>query len=69
MTEAKKATRGERCYMAMNRVMQMLREEYEDLAPPEIVFVLSWLQHRYLTQVDSIVHERPQPQTADTCTH
>jgi len=67
--EEQKVTRGERCDEVMNRVMQVLTEEYQDLGPPETAFLLNWLQHRYLNEVDEIVHERSQPQPADTCTH
>ena len=56
----KKVGRGVRCHQAMARVMQVLSEEFADLGPPEMVFLLSWMQHRYLDEVEVIVRERSQ---------
>jgi hypothetical protein len=36
----------------------------------ELVFVLDWLKHRYLTEMEAIANERSQQRPpADTCTH
>jgi hypothetical protein len=70
MTEDEKRPTGERCFAAMSRVWQVLSEEFHDLGPPEFVFILNWLQHRYLTEVDAIAYEQSQPRPQpDSCKH
>jgi len=52
--------RGNRIYQAMNRIAKVLGEEFEDLTPPELVFLFSWFQHRYVAEVEAIVSEHEQ---------
>jgi hypothetical protein len=59
-----KVPRGNRIYQAMNRVTKVLSEEFEELTPPELVFLFSWFQHRYVAEVEAIVSEREQAMEA-----
>jgi hypothetical protein len=44
----------------MNRIVDVAVEEFPEISPPRLVFVLEWVKHRYMVEIDDISNS-PRP--------
>jgi hypothetical protein len=61
-TEKPKPNEAERCQQMMIRLVDVAVEEFPDISPPRFLFVLEWIKHRYLVEIEEIARTpRPDP--------
>jgi hypothetical protein len=59
----KPVSKANRCVDAMERIHTVLTTEFRDLHPPQVVFILQWLQHHIFLDIDEMVgRKQPAPQ-------
>jgi hypothetical protein len=60
-TEKPKFDEPQRCRQLMTRIIDIAMDEFPDVSPPRIVFVLEWVKHRYLVAIEDIVRHPHTP--------
>jgi hypothetical protein len=53
---------AQRCHQLMNRIIDVVCDECPDISPPRLIFVLEWVKHRYMVEIEEIARTPPPAQ-------
>jgi hypothetical protein len=64
--EKPKLSEFQRCHQLMERIVDVAVEEFPDISPARFIFVLEWIKHRYLVEIEGMARgasaRQPEPQ-------
>jgi hypothetical protein len=64
--EKPKRSEFQRCHQLMERIVDVAVEEFPDVSPARFIFVLEWIKHRYLVEIEGMARgapaRQPEPQ-------
>jgi hypothetical protein len=60
-TEKPRPGEAMRCHRLMDRILDVVADEFPDISPPRFIFVLEWIKHRYLVEIEDIVRSQRPP--------
>jgi hypothetical protein len=65
--EKPKLSEFQRCHQLMERIVDVAVEEFPDISPARFIFVLEWIKHRYLAEIEDMARGAPvQPEPQAT---
>jgi hypothetical protein len=59
--EKRKPSEFQRCHQLMRRLVDVAVEEFPDVTPPRMIFVLEWIKHRYMVEIEDMLAEHAEP--------
>jgi hypothetical protein len=59
--EKRKPSEFRRCHQLMRRLVDVAVEEFPDVTPPRMIFVLEWIKHRYMVEIEEMLCEQAAP--------
>jgi hypothetical protein len=62
--EKPKRSEFKRCHQLMERIVDVAVEEFPDVSPARLIFVLEWIRHRYMVEIEDMVRGAPARQQA-----
>jgi hypothetical protein len=57
--EKPKLSEFQRCHQLMERIVDVAVEEFPDISPARFIFVLEWIKHRYLAEIEDMARGAP----------
>jgi hypothetical protein len=58
-TERPRPSEAQRCHQLMGRILDVVADEFPDVSQPQFIFVLGWIQHRYMVEIEGLARGAP----------